>query len=186
VAAQSHVQQATAKDASRSSKRNTGKRNWGEEDREQEAAVAEYAESQIPYSNQHVELASAHAERGDLGSAFGFKVNIESQKEIGQRIRRRYLQMKPDAVLPLETTGGGSSDEDAGHMSDVEASSSSRGSSGGGAGDLTRSFMLLDKVLAAACKIIDSTFSEQLQEMYLLDRGEGDFSLFFENARKLI
>ena len=43
VAAQAQVQQAAAKDASRSSKRNIGKRNWAVEDLEQEVAVAEYA-----------------------------------------------------------------------------------------------------------------------------------------------
>ena len=84
--------------------------------------------------------------------------------------------------------GGGSSDEDVGYMSDAEASSSSssRSSRRGGASDLTRSFNLLDKVLAAACKIIDPTLGEQLLKLYLRDRGEGDFGLFFENARKLI
>ena len=36
MAAQAQVQQAAAKDASRSSKRNIGKRNWAVEDLEQE------------------------------------------------------------------------------------------------------------------------------------------------------
>ena len=68
MAAQAQVQQAAAKDASRSSKRNTAKRNWAVEDLEQEVAVAEYASSQIPQSVAHIELTSAHAERGDLAA----------------------------------------------------------------------------------------------------------------------